>query len=45
METPSVAEQLEEGDTYQLLLKMGTDGQTGRGNFAIKGKKVRDNKR
>jgi hypothetical protein len=40
-----VREQLVDGKHYRLLTKGGSDGQTGRGRNAKKGKKVDDNKR
>ena len=39
-----VAAEIRDGGKYEFLVKFGTDGQTGRGKFAIKGKKVDDNK-
>lgn len=39
-----VASELRDGGEYEFLAKFGTDGQTGRGKFAIKGKKINDNK-
>ena len=40
-----VAEHLVDGGQYCLLVKSGTDGQSGRGSYSWKGKKVEDNKR
>ena len=40
-----VSEHLQDGVHYTLLVKMGTDGQSGRGSFSWKGKKHNDNKR
>ena len=39
-----VAAEIRDGAKYEFLVKFGTDGQTGRGKFAIKDKKVDDNK-
>ena len=35
---------LVDGGLYTLMVKSGTDGQSGRGNFAWKDKTVSDNK-
>ena len=40
-----VAEHLVDGGQYVLLAKSGTDGQSGRGSFSWKDKKVEDSKR
>ena len=42
--TTSVKEQLIDGQSYKMLSKTGSDGQTNRGKNAKKGKKVDDNK-
>jgi hypothetical protein len=39
-----VAAALVNGGRYIFLLKYGTDGQTGRGKSAVKGKTVNDDK-
>ena len=39
-ECEEVWKHLEDGGKYTLLAKSGTDGQTGRGSFCFKGKKV-----
>jgi hypothetical protein len=44
MENTKVAAALVDGGHYKVLLKYGTDGQTGRGKSAIKGKAVNDDK-
>ena len=44
MENSKVSAALEDGGRYDFLLKYGTDGQTGRGKSAIKGKTVNDDK-
>ena len=36
---------LQDGGKYTFNLKSGLDGQSGRGSYAIKGKKVDENKR
>ena len=37
-------ENLEDNQTYTFLVKSGTDGQNGRGKYAVRGKTVDDNK-
>lgn len=44
-ECGEVWDTLVDGGNYTLLAKSGTDGQSGRGSFCFKGKKVNDNKR
>ena len=44
MECEEVEEHLVDGALYTLMVKSGTDGQSGRGNFAWKDKTVSDNK-
>ena len=44
MECEEVEKDLVDGGLYTLMVKSGTDGQSGRGNFAWKDKTVSDNK-
>ena len=39
-----IKERLVDGQTYKFLIKTGSDGQTGRGNYSFKGKQINDDK-